>query len=56
MSIHLIQSACSCDVKAIGQMAHFCHLCYEAKEMNKTQILMDEISTLSWIKNHEISI
>jgi hypothetical protein len=50
MSIHLIQSACSCDVKAIGQMAHFRHLCYEAKEMNKTQILVDEISTLSWIK------
>jgi len=50
MSIHLIQSACSCDVKAIAQMAHFCHLCYEAKEMNKTQILMDKISTLSWIK------
>jgi hypothetical protein len=28
-------------------MAHFCHLCYEAKEMNKTQILMDKIFTLS---------
>ncbi len=50
MFSHLIQSACFCEVKAIGQMAHFCHLCYEAKEMNKTQILMDKISTFSWIK------
>jgi hypothetical protein len=42
MCIHLIQSACFCEVKAFGQMAHFCHLCYEVKEMNKTQILMDK--------------
>jgi hypothetical protein len=49
MSSHLIQFARFCEVAAIGQMAHFCHLCYEAKEMNKTQILMDKISTLSWI-------
>jgi hypothetical protein len=50
MSSHLIQFACFCEVEAIGQMAHFCHLCYEAKEMNKTQILLDKIFTLSWIK------
>jgi hypothetical protein len=56
MSIHLIQFAHFCEVKAIGEMAHFCHLCYEAKEMNKILILMDKISTLSWIKHHEISI
>jgi len=56
MSIHFIQFACFCEVKAIGQMAHFCHLCYEVKEMNKTQILMDKISTLSCIKHREISI
>jgi hypothetical protein len=37
-------------VEAIGQMAHFCHLCYEAKEMNNIEILLDKISTLSWIK------
>jgi len=37
-----------CEVEAIGQMAYSFHLCYEAKEMNKTQILMDNISTLSW--------
>jgi len=37
-----------CEVEAIGQMAHSFHLCYEVKEMNKTQILMDKISTLSW--------
>jgi hypothetical protein len=54
MSIHLIQFACFCEVEAIKQMVHFCHLCYEAKEMNKTQIQMDKISTLSWIKHHEI--
>jgi hypothetical protein len=47
-SNHLIQFACFCEVEAIGQMAHFFHLCYEAKEMNKTQILMDKIFTLSW--------
>jgi len=50
MSSHRIQFACFCEVEAIGQMAHFCHLCYEAKEMNKTQILLDKIFTLSWIK------
>ncbi len=37
-------------------MVDFCHLCYEAKEMNKTQIQMDKISTLSWIKHDEIWI
>jgi len=56
MSIHFIQFAHFCELEAIGQMAHFCHLCYEAKEMNKTQILMDKISTLSWIKHHKFSI
>jgi hypothetical protein len=50
MSNHLIQFARFCEVEAIGQMAHFCHLCYEAKEMNKTEILLDKISTLSWLK------
>jgi len=50
MSSHLIQFARFCEVEAIGQMAHFCHLCYEAKEMNKTKILLDKISTHSWIK------
>jgi len=56
MSIHFIQFARFCEVETIGQMAHFCHLCYEAKEMNKTQIPMDKISTLSFLKHHEISI
>jgi len=42
MSSHLIQFARFCEVEAIGQMAHFCHLCYEAIEMNKTQILLDK--------------
>jgi hypothetical protein len=46
-SIHLIQFARFCEVEAIGQMAYFCHFCYGAKEMNKTQILMDKISKLS---------
>ncbi len=56
MSIHLIQFAHFCEVKAICQLANFFHLCYEAKEMNKTQVLMDKISTLSWIEYHEIWI
>jgi hypothetical protein len=47
MSSHLIQFASFCEVEAIGQMAHFGHLCYEAKEM---KVLLDKISTLSWIK------
>jgi len=46
MSIHLIQFARFCEVEAIGQMAHFRHPRYGAKEMNKTQILMDKISSL----------
>ncbi len=54
MSIHLIQFAHFCEVKAIGRMADFFHLCYEPKEMNKTQVLMDKISTLSWMERHEI--
>jgi hypothetical protein len=41
-SNHLIQFACFCEVEAIGEMAHSFHLCYEAKEMNKIQILMDK--------------
>jgi hypothetical protein len=55
MSIHLIQFAFY-EVEATRQMAYFCHLCYEAKEINKTQILMDKICTFSWIKHHEIWI
>ncbi len=47
---HLIQFAFFCEVEAIGQMTHFCHFCYEAKEMNKTQILLNKIYTLSWIQ------
>ncbi len=42
VSNHLIQYAHICEVKVIGQMTDFFHLCYEAKEMNKTQILMNK--------------
>ncbi len=55
-SNHLIQFACFCEVEAIGQMAHSFHLSNEAKEIIKTQILMDKIFTFSRIKHHEISI